>query len=385
MKKFNTRASKGRGSVFQRDGRWVGVVELERDAVTGKRRRKWVYGDSHIAVTRAMNDARSGDARRSRNGDGNQRLATYLDGWLVDVVRPKLRASTAASYAQVIYHHIIPHIGGMRVSDLTTSGIQGFYSRLRSNGTGQRTLAKVHAVLHRALASAVASGLLPLNPAALDRDSPSYKAPEREPLTAAQSAQLLRAAHGDRFEALYVLALTTGARQGELLALRWSDADLDGAMLSIRRALHDANATGAIAIGPPKTNASRRRFAISSLAVGSLERHRETERTAGRGRESDLIFTSTNGEPVRRQNFLRRDFYPLLERAELPRIHFHDLRHSAASMLAASGTPVVVVAALLGHVDPAITLRTYQHAFEGAAGDASRRLGDALADALRKK
>ena len=236
----------------------------------------------------------------------------------------------------------------------------------------------------RALASAVASGLIPLNPAALDRDAPSYKAPERKPLTAAQSAQLLRAARGERFEALYVLALTTGARQGELLALRWSDVDLAGAMLSIRRALHDASGSGAIAIGPPKTNASRRRFAISSLAVDALARHREIERVAGRGREADLIFTSSNGEPIRRQNFVRRDFYPLLERADLPRIHFHDLRHSAASMLAAAGTPVVVVAALLGHADPAITLRTYQHAFEGAAGDASQRLGDLLTEKILK-
>jgi integrase len=91
--------------------------------------------------------------------------------------------------------------------------------------------------------------------------------------------------------------------------------------------------------------------------------------------DNDLIFCARNGEPVRRQNFLRRDFYPLLERAKLPRIHFHDLRHTCAILLASMDTPVVVVSALLGHKDPTITLRTYQHAFEGGAGDAAQRLG----------
>jgi len=383
------RGRKGRGSIFERGGRWVGVVELPADPETHKRRRAWVYGKSQAEVGRAMDDARAKGARGARiGGDENERLAAYLDRWLVDVrtkqKRRPLKPATLVSYASVVERHIAPGIGAIRIHDLTRKKVKAFYDRLNADGVGPRTVSKVHAVLHRALSSAAKDGLVVANPASIDEDVPTYEAPAREPLTPEQTICLLRAARGDRLEALYILAATTGARQGELFALRWTDVDLDRGMLAISRALHDADDRGKLAIGRPKTAASRRRFAIPALAIDALLLHRERELTAGRGRDRDLIFPAGNGEPLRRQNFLRRDFYPLLERAGVPRIHFHDLRHGAATALASMGTPVVVVAALLGHRDPVVTLRTYQHAFEGAAGDAAQRLGDAISKALKE-
>jgi len=331
-----------------------------------------------------MDDARAGHARRVRSGDDGERLASYLDRWLAEIVASKLKPATLASYRSVVDCHLAPAIGAVRLRELTRPNVQDYYARLRAVGTGGRTVSKIHAVLHRALASAVNLGLLSSNPAALEADAPTYRAPEREPLTSEQTVRLLLEARADRLEALYVLAATTGARQGELFALRWGDVDLERATITIARALQDADARGRLTVGTPKTAASRRRFGLPSIAIDALRERKASEKAAGRGLSGDLVFADRNGGPLRRQNFLRRDFYPLLERAGLPRIHFHDIRHGAATALATMGTPVVVVAALLGHADPAVTLRTYQHAFEGAAGDAAQRLGDALSELLLK-
>jgi len=357
--------------------KWAAIMELPADPLTGKRRRRWIYAATQREVTQKMNDAKASDARRRGGPAEGERVETYFERWLAETIRPNMRPATVASYESVVSRHLVPVLGKLRLCDISGATVQAFYASLREQGVGVRTVQKAHAVLHRALASATRAELIDSNPAALEADVPRYRAGEREPLTRAQAKKLLQTARGDRLEALYVLALTTGARQGELFALRWSDVDFAKSMLSIRRSLQDADGRGALVSGATKTRSSRRRFEISELALRALTKHRELlvseDLPAG---DRDLIFPARNGLPIRRQNFLRRDFYPLLERASLPKIHFHDLRHTAATQLAAAGAPVVQVAQLLGHADPTITLRTYQHAFEGAAGDAARRLGD---------
>ncbi len=408
------RAKKGRGSIIEYGDRYAGIVELPPDPLTRKRRRKWIYGATEKEVALAMDDARAADARKQRSGDDGERFASFLDRWLADTVRPNMRPSTVASYEGMVTRYVVPELGALRLREVTSPVVQAFYGRLRDRGLGARTVQKAHAVLHRALASAERSGLLDHNPARLEADVPRYRAPEREPLTREQVKTLLKAARGDRLEALYVLALTTGAREGELFALRWGDVDLTSGMLSIRRSLQDADGKGKLVSGPTKTKASRRRFELPAIAIAALREHRKKLEGEGLGAgERDLVFPAANGEPLRRQNFLRRDFYPLLDRIatcercghsaddhrhrvkrsetlaackacgrckqwtpDFPRIHFHDLRHTAATQLAAAGAPVVQVAQLLGHVDPTVTLRTYQHAFESAAGDAAKQLGE---------
>lgn len=374
MKK-EKRAPKGRGSVFERsNGRWAAVVELPPHPATGARRRRWVHAATKNAAIDLMREVERAESGLTHVGDTDTLVAPFLRRWLEDTVKPNMRPSTATSYESAVERHLIPALGKKRLRDVSPAAIQALYAAMREAGLSSRTIQKVHAVLHRALGSAVRLGLLGRNAAALGDDVPKYHAPEREPLTKHEAAELLRAARDDRFEALYVLALTTGARQGELFALRWADVDLETGVLTIRRALQDADRRGGLTSGATKTQASRRRFALPSIAIEALRRHRERQKADGNV-GAGLIFTATNGKPVRRQNFLRRNFYPLLERAGLPKIHFHDLRHTAATLLASEGVPVVVVSALLGHADPTITLRTYQHAFEGGAGDAAQRLG----------
>ncbi len=373
------RKASGRGTVVKyRDGWAAAFVERIPDPRTGKRRRRYLYAKKKGEAESKLADALIRDAKKPVYGDDTERLGSYLMRWFEESVKPNASSATALTYESTLRAHVIPAIGNVKISALSSHTVQRLYARLRENDIGSRTVQKIHAVLHRAFASAVRAGLLDRNPASLGKDVPRYRAPEREPLTETQARALLEAARSDRFEALYVLALTTGARQGELFALRWRDLDVDKGELMIRRSLQDG-ANGAPIAGATKTRASRRRFALAPIALAALRAHRVRSRDDGLSSgDGDLIFAAENGEPIRRQNFLRRQFYPMLERAGLPKIHFHDLRHTAATIAAAKGTPVVAVAALLGHVDPTITLRTYQHAFEGAAGDASKRLGEAL-------
>ena len=160
-----------------------------------------------------------------------------------------------------------------------------------------------------------------------------------------QSRALLQAVDGDRLEALYVLALTTGMRQGELLALRWRDVDLEGAALSVRGSL-SRSSTG-LTVVEPKT-VGRRHIPLGIIAVDALRRHRVTQAAErlhqGPGwMDNDLVFANEVGKPIEASNLLRRSFEPLLKKAGVPRIRFHDLRHSAATLLRSQGSHPKVV------------------------------------------
>ena len=157
-----------------------------------------------------------------------------------------------------------------------------------------------------------------------------------QPLTAEQVKVLFQAAKGDRLEALYVLAVTTGLRQGELLGLRWDDIDLEVGTLQVRRTL--TTAKGGPVLSAPKTKGSRRTVKLSPTALEALRSHlarqlEEIDRVGSLWREKGLIFAAEVGEPLRRQYVTARRFKPLLRRAGLPEIRFHDLRHTCATLL----------------------------------------------------
>jgi integrase len=183
-------------------------------------------------------------------------------------------------------------------------------------------------------------------------------------LSPAQTRTFLEAAQGDRFESLYVLALTTGMRLGELLGLRWQDVDLAAHMLQVRHTL--LRLRDGLQLTEPKTARSRRRVALGASAVDSLRLHRSRQ-AAARLRlgqvweDNDLVFANEIGKPVEAGNLLRRSFWPLLAKAELPRIRFHDLRHTAATLLLQQGVHPKVVSELLGHSSIGLTLDTYSH------------------------
>jgi len=288
-------------------------------------------------------------------------VRTYLESWLV-TVEPSVRPQTFRRYEQYVRLHSIPVIGSVRLSRLTPEHLQRLYSNRISAGLSPMSVRHLHAVLHNALGHAARWGKVARNVA--DLVSPLRAARlEMRTLSPEQARRLLDAAQGDRLEALYVLALTTGMRQGECLALRWQDVDLDGAVLSVTATLQRTK--DGFALQEPKTARSRRQIVLTRHAVNALRQHRarqlEERLRCPYWQETDLEFTTYVGTPIEARNLMRREFYPLLERAGLPAIRFHDLRHSAATLMLGSGVHPKVASEMLGHSQIAVTLDLYSH------------------------
>jgi integrase len=213
------------------------------------------------------------------------------------------------------------------------------------------------------------------------RQAATVRREEIHPLTPEQVKMLLEAASGDRLEALYVLAVHTGLRQGELLGLKWDDIDLAARTLQVRRAL--ITARGGPRLAAPKTKGSRRRVSLTGAAVEALKAHLERQlaqidRAGSLWQEKGLVFASETGAPLDRRDLTSRRFKPLLERARLPHFRFHDLRHTCATLLLTQNVNPKVVSEMLGHSSIAITLDTYSHVLPNMQDSAARALEKAL-------
>jgi integrase len=226
----------------------------------------------------------------------------------------------------------------------------------------------------------VNDGLVPRNVTEAVK-APRRPRKEMNALTLEQARAFLEASQGDRLQALYLLALHTGARQGELLGLRWDDVDLEAGRLSLRRTL--SGAKGGPTFTTPKNDKSRS-VRLTAKAVEGLRAHRERqleerEMLAGLWQDHGLVFCTTKGTPLSRHNVHTRSFKPLLERAGLPRaFRFHDLRHRFATLMGSSGGHAKVVQEMLGHATINVTLDLYSHVLPDMQEEAMDRLGALL-------
>jgi integrase len=235
-------------------------------------------------------------------------------------------------------------------------------------------------VLHRAFDAALRLGLVQRNVCDVV-EVPRMRHYEMTTLSEEQVQHLLRAATGERLEALYVLALATGMRQGELLALTWRDVDLESASLHVRSTLHVTREGYVFA--EPKTKLSRRTIALSPIAVNALRAHRmrhvEERLRAGQAWEDlDLVFPNSVGRPIDGIHLLKYRFYPLLAQAGLPRMRFHDLRHTSATLLLGRGVNPKIVSEMLGHSHVSVTLGIYSHVLPHMQLEAAKAMNEAL-------
>lgn len=353
------------GSVYQRqDGRWEGAVHMGYE--NGRRVRRFVIGATRTEVVSKLTVVLK--ARDEQRPVPNQRdkLGPFLRRWLDEVARPTLRASTYASYDGILRCHLIPGLGRIPVAKLTPAELQALLNERLASGLSPRRVVYIHAVLRRALVTAEKWGMVSRNVAKLV-DPPRVPRHEIEPLTPAQARRLIEAAAEDRLRALWVTALATGLRQGELLALCWEDVDLDAQKtLRVRHTL--ARVNGKLELLEPKTDRSRRSVALPELVVSVLRAHRTRQRmerlvAGSRWQETGHVFTTTIGTPIEAAR-VTRSFALALERAGLPRIRFHDLRHAAATFLLAQGFTLEDVKNLLRHSSIVLTSNTYGHVLE---------------------
>jgi integrase len=347
---------KNEGSIFQRpNGSWRGQISLggKRLCFSSKTRKEvqdWLK--KTIAQV---------DDGLTYHG-ANTTLKDFLEGWLVSI-QETIRSGTFNQYEMTCRRHIFPFLGNLMFKDVTPMRIQELYISKSKAGTGARTIQVIHTVLHKSFEHAVKLGMIGRNPTDA-ANPPRYLPEEMKFYDETQVSRLLMAARGDRYEVLYHLAIVTGLRQSELLGLKWSDLNWQKRTLKVQRQLkrnhHDQGY-----FTTPKTKAGKRSIDLGVETIRKLhcqyDRQRLERLEAGnRWEENDLIFPSIIGTPLDQYNLLKR-FKRFIQSVGLPEIRFHDLRHTAASLMLNHGIPAIVVARRLGHSKVSITLDTYGH------------------------
>jgi integrase len=369
----------GEGGITRHKKSGLYMARYTVQTLTGPKR-KTLYGKTRREVDEMLTKAKADrDGGLVFDAD-NMKLGEYLGRWLTDSVRDTVRPTTFERYEQMVRLHIRPVLGQLKLKNLTSTHVRGLYRQKLDAGLAPRTVQYIHVTLHKALEQAIADGLVPRNATEAVKP-PQVRREEMRPLTAEQVRILFRAAKGARLEALYILAVTTGLRQGELLGLKWDDVDLEARTLRVRRTL--TTAKGGPQLTAPKTKGSRRTVKLTQNAVQALRSHLERQldeidRAGSLWRENGLIFASESGEPLDRRNVTTHRFKPLLERAGLPQIRFHDLRHTCATLLLTKNVNPKIVSEMLGHASIAITLDTYSHVLPTMQDSAAKAMEDAL-------
>ncbi len=325
-------------------------------------RRRYVSGKNKGETRAALSKAKAGREDGVFSDAGTTKLGEYLDGWLEDT-RGTVRQRTWERYEQIVRVHIKPALGRTKLKTLNPAQVRALYRERLEAGSSPRTVQYVHVTLHKALEQAQSDGLVPRN-VAKGIKAPRPKKKEIRPLTPEQARTFLEAARGERFEALFVVAVHCGLRAGELLGLKWDDVDLEAGALRVRRTLSE---TGDGPIFEPPKNGKGRNVPLTNTAVQALRDHlaRQMQEIGGGYEDRGLVFASQTGNTMSASNLVNRNFKPLLKRARLPVIRLHDLRHTCATLLLVKGVHPKYVQELLGHANISITLDTYSHVIPG--------------------
>lgn len=362
------RRGQGEGSIFRRsdNGLWVGSLDL---GWRGGRIRRSFYGKTRREVQDKVQTAQQSMRQGLEPASERLTVDAYLRDW-IEATRETVRPSTWRRYEQITRQKLIPQLGHLPLHRLTPAHVEQMMRSLSGKGAGVRSVLHARAVLRSALSRAQRHGIIVRNAAAL-ADPP--KAPRREiqALGPDEVRTLLANIADDPHGPLYVVAMSTGMRQGELLGLKWSDVDLESGTASVRRALQRVN--GSLQTVETKTERSRRDVPLTALAVDALcdLRRRPVQSAAG------SVFTAATGLPLDGTNVTKR-FQARLAAIGLPRVTFHALRHTTASLLLAGGTHPRVVMELLGHSQISLTMNTYTHVIPALERDAAEQMNALL-------
>lgn len=370
----------GSGTVYPRKNKAGRVIGYRGSYFAPDGRRRYVSAKTKTETRRALRQAMA-DADRGLVFDAdNLGLSEYLDRWLSDSVRDTVKVTTFERYEQITRLHLKPALGRLKLKAVTPAHVRSLYREKLEGGASPRTVRYIHTTLHKALKQAIADGLISRNVTEAVKP-PQITKEEMHPLAPDEVKLLLETAAEDRLEALYILAIHTGLRQGELLGLKWDDVDMETGTLQVRRTLSITE--GGPVLSAPKTKGSSRSVQLTSKAVGALRSHLERQldeidRVGSLYSENGLIFASETGECLDRRNITTHRFKPLLKKASLPEIRFHDLRHTCATLLLSKNVNPKIVSEMLGHASIAITLDTYSHVLPNMRAEAAKAMEEAL-------
>ncbi|MBI1918508.1 MAG: site-specific integrase [Planctomycetes bacterium] len=352
-KRERKRRGRGEGSIYfdQSAGRWCATVSRGVDA-RGKRRRKKVTG----ATKKEVQDELGKLQQHQPLADTSKlKVSEFLTSWL-STCEQKMSTRGYERREGLVRLHLQPHLGHLRLAHFAKLHVQQFHADLFKAGVPSATRKDAAAVLVTALNHAVEMDLISFNPATGVK-RPRHIGQEMKVYDEMQVRQLLEAARAGRWYALFALVLGSGMRQGELLALEWRDVDFDGATVSVRRSVSFTRA------GPmlkePKSAAGRRTITLPPFVMEALDQHRK--RMLAKGFIDRPVFCSGAGSFLFPQTLRQWIFTPLLEKAGLPKVRFHDLRHTHASTLLSKGYSIRAISARLGHSKVEMTLRVYSH------------------------
>jgi integrase len=386
-----------RGHIVKRyENSYSIVLNLGKDPATGKRKQQW------MAVKGSRKDAEKRLSEMLHQLDTGTfmkpsaiKLGEYLEQWLRDYCKPNLSPRTTETYDYIVHTHLIPALGQIPLTELKPQHLTRFYAdKLLSGrvdgkgGLSNRSVQYCHVTIHKALDIALKSGMISRNVADAV-DHPKVKRHEMQTMNETDIHLFLEMARSTPYYALFYVAIFTGMRRSEILALRWSDVDLLLCQISVNRTIHQIH-NGLVVYGAPKTDKSRRTIALTPSTCEVLIEHRETQE---KFRESvglkaltddNLIFCTIDDKPYT-PNSISHAWKNLSRRCGLKEIHFHSARHTHASLLLKQGIHPKVVQERLGHSSIQITLDTYSHVAPGLQQAAANRFDDILLPREKEK
>jgi integrase len=379
-----------RGHIRERShGHWAIVIEM-RDSATGKRRRKWhsFAGNKRQAQRECARLIAATDAGTYIE-PSKIALETYLDTWLADV-KSRVSPRTHERYAEFARKNIVPMLGNVSLKDLRPAQISRAYSELlesghrKGGGLSAGTVRHCHTLLKQALAQAVEWGTISRNPC------DAVKPPKASPVMmrtydVEQTVDLIEAIRGSRLFAAVLLGALCGLRRGEIAALRWGQVDLNAGSIAIVQSAEQTRA--GVRYKEPKSGHGRK-VALSPTMIEELRAHRlrQAEKLLRLGikvTDESFVCAREDGRPLQPQT-LTHEWKRLVAKTGLPRIRFHDLRHTHATALLASGVHPKIASERLGHSKVGMTLDLYSHVLPGMQEDAVAKV-DAAMQAARNK
>lgn len=370
------RRGHGEGSIFQRkDGRWAASITLEN------RKRKYFYGQTRKEVQEKLRVAINEQKQGFLAVGPRQTLKQYLDYWLEEAHRSAIKDATYVKYRSFLDLHILPALGHIQLQKLAPEQVQSLYTSKQKDGLSAKSIRFIHGILHKALDDAVRWGRISRNVCDMV-SQPRSDRYEIQPLNIEQAQKLLEVVKGiPRLEGILTVALVTGMRQGEILALRWQDVNLGQKTLQVRRTVARLPKLGYVET-EPKTSRGVRQIVLPNIVVDVLTSQHSYQREACLKagvfwQEHDLVFSNKYGGYLDASKILPK-FKAVLAKAGLPDIRFHDLRHSAATILLEMNVHPKVVQERMGHSRISMTLDIYSHVLPSMQQEATDKLNDAF-------